>query len=100
MKLSELANLAAKNKKSLPILIGQIVESFENINIKFDNVEKVFKDILPKLSLVTSQKQDIDQLRDRIKLLEDEIKVLKTWNRSTKPRTPIQKSQEETLIME
>ena len=98
MRLSDMAKLASQNKSAIPEIIRMIAESLENSDGRFDNIEKVLRDIAPKIGAMTTQinelTNNINTLNNQIKSQAEEIAILKVWLNKTpdEPRPQLQKN--------
>ncbi len=83
MKLSKMAEIAARNNESIPELIGMFAESLENTNNRLENIENAIRELAPKVTANNTQMAEvmtaIGNLKTTTTKNSEEIKILKVW---------------------
>jgi hypothetical protein len=76
MKMSEMAKLAAKNKKSIPNLIEMIATSLENTDNRLVSIENAIRKISSEYGGPIAE---FNALKPTIIEASEEISILKVW---------------------
>jgi hypothetical protein len=79
MKLSKMAELAAKNEEALPEVIGMMCEALENTDNRLETIENAIRELAPKISTHSAQLAEMVNLKKQVKDANEEIKILKVW---------------------